>query len=237
MNQHLEPAPSRVSSIMTISGEESDSGASHVSESSLEITDPYTGPNRRSSTKGRPRRPTLIHTKSGRSRPLSRPYEEEVVQRQYVVEDSQGHKFYYNTKEDAIAKADRLDCQQRENTIEAYQASQRAQPATLIAESSKRFTSTQQEQPESAVGHVSSSSKESTISTRLSTSESAIRIERGDDVFNIPSDRTVEIITKDGDTMIIGPGSPTREKSHHGSQESFICQICKRQFRSGSALK
>jgi hypothetical protein len=222
---------------MTISGEESDSGANHVSESSLEVTDPYTRPNRRSSTKGNTRRPTLIHEESIRSRPVSRPYEEEVVQRQYIVEDSQGYKFYYNTKEEAIAKADRLDCQQRENTIEAYQASQRGQPATLVEESFKRPAPLQQEQPERAVGHVSGSSKKSTVSTRLSTSESTIRIDRGDDVFNIPGDRTVEIITKDGDTMIIGPGSPTREKSDYDSQESFICQICKRQFRSGSGLK
>lgn len=218
---------------MVMLEEESDSAASHISESSLESTHVYTRPNRRHSTKSNTRRPIVTHEKSGRSTPPSRPYEEEAVQRQYVVEDSQGHKFYYNTREEAIAKADRLNCQQRE----AHQASQRRQPATLIEESFKRPTPSQQEQPESAVGHVSSSSKESTISTRLSTSESTIRIERGDDVFNIPSDRTVEIITKDGDTMIIGPGSPTREKSDHDSQESFICQICKRQFRSGSALK
>jgi hypothetical protein len=87
----------------------------------------------------------------------------------------------------------------------------------LTAENVKRAGSAQQQQPKRAASHVSGSSKKSTTSTRLSTSESTIRIERGDDVFNIPGDRTVEIITKDGDTMIIGPGSPTREKSYHGS--------------------
>ena len=139
------------------------------------------------------------------------------MQRQYVVEDNQGRKFYYNTQDEAIAKADRLDHQQRESAIEAYQASQRGniQPVTLTAENVKR--SQTQQQPKRAASHVSGSSKKSTTSTRMSGSESTIRIERGDDVFNIPGDRTVEIITKDGDTMIIGPGSPTREKSYHGS--------------------
>jgi hypothetical protein len=225
---------------MAMLEEESDSAASHVSESSLESTHVYTRPNRGYSTKSNTRRPIITYEnikKPGRSTPSSRPDEEEVVQREYVVQDSQGYESYYNTKEEAIAEADRLDCQQREHAVEAYQASQRGQPATLMTEDSKRPAPLQQEQPERAVGHVSGSSKESTVSTRLFTSESTIRIDRGDDVFNIPGDRTVEIITKDGDTMIIGPGSPTREKSDHDSQESFICQICKRQFRSGSGLK
>ncbi|GAB7331520.1 hypothetical protein MBLNU13_g02917t2 [Cladosporium sp. NU13] len=183
-------------------------------------TDRSTRPSRTYSTKGDTRRPIITqHEKPGRSRAASRAYEEEVVQRQYVVEDNQGRKFYYNTQDEAIAKADRLDHQQRESAIEAYQASKRGniQPVTLTAENVKRAGSAQQQQPKRAASHVSGSSKKSTTSTRLSTSESTIRIERGDDVFNIPGDRTVEIITKDGDTMIIGPGSPTREKSYHGS--------------------
>lgn len=183
-------------------------------------TDRSARPSRTYSTKGDTRRPIITqHEKPGRSRAASRAYEEEVVQRQYVVEDSQGRKFYYNTQDEAIAKADRLDHQQRESAIEAYQASKRGniQPVTLTAENVKRAGSAQQQQPKRAASHVSGSSKKSTTSTRLSTSESTIRIERGDDVFNIPGDRTVEIITKDGDTMIIGPGSPTREKSYHGS--------------------
>jgi hypothetical protein len=182
-------------------------------------TDRSTRPSRRYSTKGETRRPIITHEKHGRSRGPSRPYEEEVVQRQYVVEDNQGRKFYYNTQDEAIAKADRLDYQQRESAVEAYQASKRGnvQPVTLTAENVKRAGSAQQQQPKRAASHVSGSSKKSTTSTRLSTSESTIRIERGEDVFNIPGDRTVEIITKDGDTMIIGPGSPTREKSYHGS--------------------
>jgi hypothetical protein len=182
-------------------------------------TDRSTRPSRRYSTKGETRRPIITHEKHGRSRGPSRPYEEEVVQRQYVVEDNQGRKFYYNTQDEAIAKADRLDYQQRESAVEAYQASKRGnvQPVTLTAENVKRAGSAQQQQTKRAASHVSGSSKKSTTSTRLSTSESTIRIERGEDVFNIPGDRTVEIITKDGDTMIIGPGSPTREKSYHGS--------------------
>jgi hypothetical protein len=182
-------------------------------------SDRSTRPSRTYSTKGDTRRPIITHEKPGRSRAPTRPYEEEVVQRQFVVEDNQGRKFYYNTQDEAIAKADRLDYQQRENAVEAYQASQRGNvhPVTLTAENVKRAGSTQQQQPKRAASHVSGSSKKSTTSTRLSTSESTIRIERGDDVFNIPGDRTVEIITKDGDTMIIGPGSPTREKSYHGS--------------------
>ena len=181
-------------------------------------TDRPTRLSRTYSTSGNTRRPPIVtHEKPGRGKAASHTYEEEVVQRQYVVEDNQGRKFYYNTQDEAIAKADRLDHQQRESAIEAYQASQRGniQPVTLTAENVKR--SQTQQQPKRAASHVSGSSKKSTTSTRMSGSESTIRIERGDDVFNIPGDRTVEIITKDGDTMIIGPGSPTREKSYHGS--------------------
>lgn len=183
-------------------------------------TDRSTRPSRTYSTKGDTRRPIVTQPeKPGRSRAPSRTYEEEVVQRQYVVEDAQGRKYYYNTEDEAIAKADRLDQQKKVNDIEAYQASKRGNvhPVTLTAENVKRAGSAQQQQPKRAASHVSGSSKKSTTSTRMSTSESTIRIERGDDVFNIPGDRTVEIITKDGDTMIIGPGSPTREKSYHGS--------------------
>lgn len=183
-------------------------------------TDRSTRLSRTYSTKGDTRRPIITqYEKPGRSRAASRAYEEEVVQRQFVVEDNQGRKFYYNTKDEAIAKADRLDLQNKMNDTEAYQAAKRGnvEPVTLTAENVKRAGSGQQQQPKRAASHVSGSSKKSTTSTRLSTSESTIRIERGDDVFNIPGDKTVEIITKDGDTMIIGPGSPTREKSYHGS--------------------
>jgi hypothetical protein len=183
-------------------------------------TDRSTRLSRTYSTKGDTRRPIITQPeKPARNRAASRAYEEEVVQRQFVVEDNQGRKFYYNTKDEAIAKADRLDLQNKMNDTEAYQAAKRGnvEPVTLTAENVKRAGSGQQQQPKRAASHVSGSSKKSTTSTRLSTSESTIRIERGDDVFNIPGDRTVEIITKDGDTMIIGPGSPTREKSYHGS--------------------
>jgi hypothetical protein len=170
------------------------------------------------SNKGDSRRPIVTqHDKSSRGKGTSRSYDHDVVQRQYVVKDAQGREFFYNTHDEAIAKAERLDQQQQVDDAEAYQASKRGnlQPVTLTAENVKRAQTGQQ--PKRAASHVSGSSKKSTTSTRMSGSESTIRIERGDDVFNIPADRTVEIITKDGDKMIIGPGSPTREKSYHGS--------------------
>lgn len=136
------------------------------------------------------------------------------------MEDAKGRKLYYDTREEAESKAARLNYQQREDTAEAYQAKQRgkAQPATLTAENVKRAQTHQQEKRPSS--HVSGSSKKSTASSRLSASESTIQIKRGDAVYNIPADRTVEIITKDGDTMTIGPGSPPREKSYHGGSSA-----------------
>ena len=177
-----------------------------------------TRPSRAYSNRGDSRRPIVTHhDKPSRGKASSRSYDDEVVHRQYVVKDAQGREFFYNTHDEAIAKAERLDQQQQVDEAEAYQASKRGnlQPVTLTAENVKRAQTGQQ--PKRAASHVSGSSKKSTTSTRLSGSESTIRIERGGDVFNIPADRTVEIMTKDGDKMIIGPGSPTREKSYHGS--------------------
>ena len=59
------------------------------------------------------------------------------------------------------------------------------------------------------------SSKDDRNPIALSVSDSVIQIQRGERIYNIPADRTIEISTSNGDTMIIGPGSPVREKRFH----------------------
>jgi hypothetical protein len=162
------------------------------------------------------RQPAITHHRQpSRERPSSLSYGSQPVHK-YVVEDSNGRKSYYDTLEEAEYKRSRLDQQQREADIEAYQAKTRGNlhPATLTTGDLKRAqTHPQEKRPAS---HASGSSRKST-SSRISASESMIQIKHGDAIYTIPGDKTVEIITKGGETMVIGPGSPPREKSYHGS--------------------
>jgi hypothetical protein len=67
---------------------------------------------------GRAQRPRLIHHESsGRERSYS-PLRSSRVITQYVVEDSKGRKFYYDTREEADAKALRLNHEQRIDATE-----------------------------------------------------------------------------------------------------------------------
>jgi hypothetical protein len=174
------------------------------------------------------------HDKSSRAKATSRPHDHDIVKRQYVVVDTQGREFYYNTHEEAIAKADRLDHQQQVDDAEAYQVAKRGNlQMTLTAENVNRAQTSQQ--PRRAMSHISGFREKSLTSTRLPSSEPTTRIERGDDVFIIPGDRTVEIATKDGDNLVvIGPGSSVREKRYHGSSRGTRSD---RLGRSSSATK
>lgn len=167
------------------------------------------------------RKPSISHHEpSGRDRSSSHSYSPAPAP-QYVVEDANGHKQYYNTREEAMYKASRLNQQQRLDDAEAYQATKRgaSHSSSVTMDDVKRATKHQPERkPPSS--HVSGSSKKSTSSSRMSMSESTIQIRRGDAVYTIPADRTVEITTKEGETMLIGPGSPPREKSYYGSSAS-----------------
>lgn len=168
------------------------------------------------------RRPAITHHESsGREKSSSISHSSQPV-RQYVVEDASGRKLYYDTREEAEYRASRLNQQRVEDEAEAYIAKKRGipQPATLTTDNIKRSQTQQERKPPAS--HASGSSKKSTVSsrtsaTRTSTADSTIQIKRGDAVYTIPADRTVNIITKEGETMTIGPGSPPREKSYHGS--------------------
>lgn len=132
---------------------------------------------------------------------------------QYIVEDAHGRKHYYPTREQAEGKAMRL----REEAAEAYQASKRgsAQPA-LSAENVKRSQTQAIERRPSS--HVSGSSRKSAASSsKMSRADSSIQIQRGETVFNIPINTTLEVRqTDEGEVWFIGSGSPPREKSYHG---------------------
>lgn len=132
---------------------------------------------------------------------------------QYIVEDAHGRKYHYPTREQAEGKALRL----REEAAEAYQASMRGhtQPS-LSAENVKRSQTQAIERRPSS--HVSGSSKKSAASSsKMSKADSTIQIQRGETVFNIPINTTLEVRqTDEGETWFIGSSSPPREKSYHG---------------------
>jgi hypothetical protein len=173
------------------------------------------------------RRPAITHHESsGRERSSSLLHSSQVTS-QYVVEDANGRKLYYDTREEAESKALRLNHEQRVDAAEAYMATKRGnpQPATLTTDNIKRSQTHHQAKKPSS--HASGSSKKSTVSsrtsaTRTSMTDSTIQIKRGDAVYTIPADRVVEIITKEGETMTIGPGSgsPPRDKTYHGGSSS-----------------
>lgn len=151
--------------------------------------------------------PLTQHEQPTRGEPS--PPSPQIVQ-QYIVEDAKGLKRYYDTREEAESKAARLNQQQRENEAETYQAKKGGSANLVTPLTSKNI----QRAP---MSDLQSESSRSTASSRLSASESTIEIRRGDSVYVIPADRTVEIMTKDGNTMTIGPCSPPQEKSYHGS--------------------
>ncbi|KAM0718596.1 hypothetical protein Q7P37_005666 [Cladosporium fusiforme] len=137
---------------------------------------------------------------------------------QYIVEDEHGRKYHYPTREQAEGKALRL----REEAAEAYQARRggNSHPA-LSAENVKRSqTQTLERRPSS---HVSGSSKKSAASSSKMSNraDSTIQIQRGETVFNIPINTTLEVRqTDEGETWFIGSSSPPREKSYHGGGSS-----------------
>lgn len=165
-----------------------------------------------------PRRPAITHhSSSGRSSSRSFSHAPRETQ-QYVVEDANGQKRYYNSLELAQAKAHRLKEQQHIDDAEAYQSDRRgnAHVPTLTAESIKR-TQTQQQQERRPASHVSGSSRKSATSSRHSISESTIQIKRGDTTFTIPANATLEVRkTEGGETFFFGSSSPPRETSYHG---------------------
>jgi len=156
------------------------------------------------------RQPSISHhPSSGRHKSGS-------IGKQYVVEDANGRKQVYDTREEAEAKARRLKQQQHLDEAEAYQASNRgnSHPAALTAESVKRAQT--QERERRPASHVSGSSRKSTTSSARTTSES-IQITRDGTTFSIPTNTTLQIRqTDEGETWVIGSGSPPRDYSYHG---------------------
>jgi hypothetical protein len=156
------------------------------------------------------------HSSSGRTKSGSISHVSRVVQR-YIVEDGNGRKTYYDTREEAEAKANRLKQQQQTEEAESYQATRRgnAQPPTLTAEAIKR-ASTSQHRERKAASHVSGSSRKSTTSS-VRTGTESIQITRDGTTFSIPTNTTLQIRqTEEGETWVIGSGSPPREHSYYG---------------------
>jgi hypothetical protein len=151
---------------------------------------------------------------------------------QYIVEDANGRKTYYDTRAEAEAKALRLKQQQREDDTEAYLAANRgaAHPSAPSAESVKHAQKTHQRRPAS---HVSGTSRKSTTSSARTTSDS-IQITRDGTTYSIPTNTTLQIRqTEEGETWVIGPGSPPREHSFYdGSSKSSGSRVGGR--RNGS---
>lgn len=154
--------------------------------------------------------------------------------KQYIVEDTHGRKHIYPTREQAESKARSLEQQQREDAAEAYQAKMGGGPsATLTTENVKRMQPPQHEKKPSS--HVSGSSRKSGASgSRLSKTESTIQIQRGETVFSIPVNTTLEVRqTEEGETWFIGSSSPPREKGYHGSSSKSSSS---RRSRTGSEI-
>jgi hypothetical protein len=137
-----------------------------------------------------------------------------------VVEDAKGRTTVYDTLEEAEAKANRLKSQQQTDEAESYQATRRGntQPATLTAEAVKR-ASTSQHRERKTASHVSGSSRRSTTSSARTGTES-IQITRDGTTFSIPTNTTNTTLqirqTEEGETWVIGSGSPPREHSYYG---------------------
>jgi hypothetical protein len=163
------------------------------------------------------RQPSISHhTSSRRNKAGSVSHESHVFQ-QYVVEDANGRTTVYDTLEEAEAKANRLKSQQQTDEAESYQATRRGntQPATLTAEAVKR-ASTSQHRERKTASHVSGSSRRSTTSSARTGTES-IQITRDGTTFSIPTNTTLQIRqTEEGETWVIGSGSPPREHSYYG---------------------
>lgn len=158
---------------------------------------------------------------------------------QYIVEDTHGRKHIYPTREQAESKARSLVQQQREDAAEAYQAKMGGgHSATLTTENVKRMQPPQQQKQQyekKPSSHVSGSSRKSGASgSRLSKTESTIQIQRGETVFNIPINTTLEVRqTDEGETWFIGSGSPPREKAYHGGSSKSSSS---RRSRTGSEI-
>ena len=155
------------------------------------------------------------HPPSGRHRSSSILQEPRLAQ-EYVVEDAHGRKTYYGTRAEAEAKARRLKLQHHEDAAEAYQGSTPA----LSAEQVKRAHQTQQRERDHRrpASHMSGSSRKSTTSSARTGTES-IQITRDGTTFSIPTNTTLQIRqTEEGETWVIGSGSPPREReySYHG---------------------
>jgi hypothetical protein len=178
----------------------------------LDRTRPASGKRHTPSYEHIDRHPSLSnHPSSGRHRSGSVLQESNVAQ-QYVVEDVNGRKTYYDTREEAEAKARRLKQQQHMDAAEAYQATTPA----LTAETVKRAQQTQQREHRRPASHVSASSRKSTTSSARTGTES-IQITRDGTTFSIPTNTTLQIRqTEEGETWVIGSGSPPREHSYYG---------------------
>jgi hypothetical protein len=125
------------------------------------------------------------------------------VAQQYVVEDVNGRKTYYDTREEAEAKARRLKQQQQIEAAEAYQA-------TTSALTVKRAQKSQRREHRKPKSHDPGSKRKST------TTES-IQITRDGTTFSIPINTTLQIRqTEEGETWVIGSSSPPRKHSYYG---------------------
>lgn len=185
---------------------------------SSEYLDQHAADKRHTRGYERSRQPSISHHQSStRHRSASISQESRVVQ-QYVVEDGNGRKTFYDTREEAEAKARRLKQQQHMDEAEAYQATHRGNthPPTLTAESVKRASTTNQREHRRPASHVSGSSRKSTTSS-VRTGTESIQITRDGTTFSIPTNTTLQIRqTEEGETWVIGSGSPPREHSYYG---------------------
>jgi hypothetical protein len=152
------------------------------------------------STKRRP----ALRTRSERNSHYLSSY----LAQEYVVEDVNGRKTYYDTREEAVAKARRLKQQQQIEAAEAYQA-------TTSALTVKRAQQTQRREHRKPTSYNPGSSRKSTTSFARTRTES-ITITRDGTTFSIPTNETLQIRQiEEGETWVIGSGSPPREHSYY----------------------
>jgi hypothetical protein len=148
--------------------------------------------------------PSLSDHPSSRRHISGSVLQEPHVVQQYVVEDANGRRTCHDTLREAEAKARRLKLKQQIDAAEAYQAT------TTSALTVKRAQQTQQRKHRKPTSHVPGSKRKSTTTESIQTT-------RDGTTFSIPTNTTLQIRqTEEGETWIIGSGSPPREHSYYG---------------------
>lgn len=158
-----------------------------------------------------------IFTSSSSGRTPATDFSNEPRSARYIVEDPDGNRRAYHTREEAESNARRLQQKQQklEDKVLEYQRNMSgAMSSDLTLDNIKR---SQQKQSRPSSSRVSGSSKKSG-SSKLSRTDTSFQIKTGDTVFQLNGDAKIEVRQNEegGQTLIIGSSSG-RESSYYAS--------------------